>query len=45
MTRFFELAENNTNTRTDNVAGITTFPATMYIVVLYQAIINRTGIS
>ena len=42
MTRFFELAKNNTN---DTVAGITTFSAIMYIVVLNQTLISRTGFS
>ena len=42
MTRFFELAKNNTN---DTVAGITTFSATMNIVVLNQTIFSWTVFS
>jgi AGZA family xanthine/uracil permease-like MFS transporter len=43
MNNFFALTENNTNGRTEIVAGITTFLATMYIVVVNPAIISRTG--
>jgi len=45
MKEFFELTENNTNSRTETVAGFTTFLATMYIVVVNPAIISQTGMS
>jgi len=45
MKKFFELSEHNTNGRTEIVAGITTFLATMYIVVVNPAIISQTGMS
>lgn len=43
MKKYFELTKNNTNSRTEIVAGVTTFLATMYIVVVNPAIISRTG--
>jgi len=43
MKHFFDLVQNNTTGRTETLAGITTFLATMYIVVVYPAIICETG--
>lgn len=43
MDTFFEFDANNTNLRTEIIAGITTFLATMYIIVVNPAIISTTG--
>jgi len=43
MDKFFEFEENGTNFKTEVVAGITTFLATMYIIVVNPAIISKTG--
>ena len=40
---FFDLAHHNTSGRTETLAGITTFLATMYIVVVNPAIISKSG--
>jgi len=43
MEKFFEFEANGTNFKTEVVAGITTFLATMYIIVVNPAIISKTG--
>ncbi|MCF7803198.1 MAG: NCS2 family permease [Candidatus Marinimicrobia bacterium] len=43
MDKYFRLKENNTNVRTEVIAGITTFLATMYIIVVNPSIISDTG--
>ncbi|MDM8515121.1 NCS2 family permease [Desulfobacterales bacterium HSG16] len=40
---YFRLKENNTDIKTEIIAGITTFLATMYIIVVNPAIISKTG--
>ncbi len=41
--KYFALKENNTNIKTEVLAGITTFLAAMYIIVVNPAIISKTG--
>lgn len=41
--KYFRLSENKTDIGTEVIAGITTFLATMYIIVLNPAIISETG--
>ncbi len=41
--KYFSLRENNTNIKTEVLAGITTFLAAMYIIVVNPAIISKTG--
>jgi AGZA family xanthine/uracil permease-like MFS transporter len=41
--RFFKLQENHTDIRTELIAGITTFLATMYIIVVNPSILSQTG--
>lgn len=43
MHDYFELDKNRTDVRTEIVAGITTFLAAMYIIVVNAAIISNTG--
>ena len=43
MEKFFAFKENRTDFQTEVVAGITTFLATMYIIVVNPAIISNTG--
>ncbi len=43
MEAFFRFKENNTNARTEIIAGITTFLSMMYIIVVNPAIISQTG--
>ncbi|MFZ3577365.1 NCS2 family permease [Virgibacillus sp. DJP39] len=44
MNRFFKLKQNNTNIRTEIVAGLTTFLTMVYIVVVNPAILSSAGI-
>ena len=43
--KYFQLSKNKTNVRTEVIAGITTFIAAMYIIVVNPAIISKTGAS
>jgi AGZA family xanthine/uracil permease-like MFS transporter len=43
MQNFFDMARHNTTCRTEIIAGITTFLATMYIIVVNPAIISKCG--
>jgi len=43
MDSLFKLEQNNTTVKTEVLAGITTFLATMYIIVVNPAIISETG--
>ena len=43
MDSLFKLEQNNTTVKTEILAGITTFLATMYIIVVNPAIISETG--
>jgi len=43
MEKYFEFEKNGTNVRTEIIAGITTFLATMYIIVVNPVIISSTG--
>ena len=43
MESYFEFDKNGTNLKTEIVAGVTTFLATMYIIVVNPAIISNTG--
>lgn len=43
MEKLFKLEKNDTNIKTEVIAGITTFLATMYIIVVNPAIISETG--
>lgn len=45
LERLFKLKPNNTNIRTEVLAGITTFVAAMYIIVVNPSIISQTGVS
>ncbi len=45
MKDYFEFSKYGTNTKTEVIAGITTFLATMYIIVVNPAIISTTGMS
>lgn len=45
MRSFFEFDKNNTNLKTEVVAGITSFLATMYIIVVNPTIISASGMS
>jgi adenine/guanine/hypoxanthine permease len=44
LEKFFRLKANNTSIRTEVIAGITTFVAAMYIIVVNPAIISQTGL-
>ena len=43
MSEYFEFSKNGTNLKTEIIAGITTFLATMYIIVVNPAILSNTG--
>ena len=43
MKKYFEFEKYQTDYRTEIIAGITTFLATMYIIVINPAIISKTG--
>jgi len=43
MENFFKLKENNTNVRTEIVAGITTFMTMAYIIFVNPDILGATG--
>ncbi|MFP4548738.1 MAG: NCS2 family permease [Fidelibacterota bacterium] len=43
MEKLFKLQENQTSVKTEIIAGITTFLATMYIIVVNPAIVSATG--
>ena len=43
MDRFFKLTENKTNVRTEILAGVTTFFAMSYIVVVNPGILSEAG--
>ncbi len=43
MDKLFALEVNRTNVKTEIIAGITTFLATMYIIVVNPGIISETG--
>lgn len=45
MKEYFEFSKYGTNLKTEIIAGITTFLATMYIIVVNPAIISNTGMS
>lgn len=45
MHSYFEFEKNNTNLRTEIIAGITSFLATMYIIVVNPTIISASGMS
>lgn len=44
LSHFFLLKENQTNLRTEIIAGITTFLATMYIIVVNPTILSAAGL-
>jgi len=41
IAKYFKLAENNTIIRTEIIAGITTFVAAMYIIIVNPAILSQ----
>lgn len=43
LEKYFSLAENKTNIRTEVIAGMTTFLASMYIIILNPSILSQTG--
>lgn len=45
MEKFFQLSENNTSVKTEVIAGITTFLATMYIIIVNPVMISDCGMS
>ncbi len=45
MDRFFRLHENGTNTKTEIIAGITTFMTMAYILVVNPTILSETGMN
>ena len=45
LNKFFNLKANNTNIRTETIAGITTFVTAMYIIVVNPSILSATGLS
>lgn len=45
LDKYFGLSANKTNIRTEVIAGITTFVAAMYIIVVNPAILSQTGLS
>ena len=45
MKEYFEFSKYGTNLKTEIIAGITTFLATMYIIVVNPAILSDTGMS
>lgn len=44
MKKFFKLEENNTNIRTEMIAGVTTFLTMVYIIVVNPTILNAAGV-
>ncbi|KGX93226.1 guanine permease [Pontibacillus halophilus JSM 076056 = DSM 19796] len=44
MNQFFQLTKNNTNTRTEVVAGFTTFLSMVYIIVVNPGILSAAGV-
>jgi AGZA family xanthine/uracil permease-like MFS transporter len=45
LSKYFEFRENNTCLKTEILAGITTFLAAMYIIVVNPSILSKTGMS
>ncbi|NCS90305.1 MAG: NCS2 family permease, partial [Ignavibacteria bacterium] len=45
MEKFFNLKELASDIKTEILAGITTFLATMYIIIVNPAILSQTGMS
>lgn len=45
MKEYFNFSKYNTDTKTEVIAGITTFLATMYIIIVNPSIISDTGMS
>src|SRR6186713_1079243 len=45
MTDYFQLQKNGTNFRTEVLAGVSSFLATAYIIVVNPAILHQTGMS
>ncbi len=45
LEKYFPFAENKTNSKTEVIAGITTFLASMYIIVVNPSILSQTGMS
>lgn len=43
LERYFELSRNGTTVRTEFIAGLSSFLATMYIIVVNPAILSQTG--
>jgi AGZA family xanthine/uracil permease-like MFS transporter len=43
LEKYFSLRQNNSNIKTEVLAGITTFLAAMYIIVVNPAILSKTG--
>ncbi len=43
LERYFSFIENRTNARTEIIAGMTTFLASMYIIVVNPSILSQTG--
>ena len=43
MQQFFDFKKNNTNLKTEVIAGVTTFLTTMYIIIVNPAILQNTG--
>lgn len=43
LANYFSFAENRTNAKTEIIAGITTFLASMYIIVVNPSILTQTG--
>lgn len=43
LAKFFEFEKNKTDFKTEIIAGLTTFLATMYIIVVNPAILSKTG--
>src|SRR5690625_5621027 len=44
MNKFFKLKQNNTDIRTEFIAGITTFLTMVYIIVVNPAILSAAGV-
>lgn len=44
LNKFFELKKNNTSVKTEVLAGITSFIATMYIIVVNPAMVSKAGL-
>jgi AGZA family xanthine/uracil permease-like MFS transporter len=43
LQRYFSLSQNGTTVRTEIIAGISSFLATMYIIVVNPAILSQSG--